>query len=146
MVLIHVQMIWICVRKDVRFGNELRHDESQFGSKWKCSDDNLKLSFVRSTKQGQTTRSLEVTQGRFRTSLLLYIYQGFAGRDVPGRNVDVLRRPGKYIEMTLLHWSWWQMFKTNCVGDIFEILVTVLVVFVTNIVYPPQHKRPTPTF
>ena len=32
-----------------------------------------------------------------------------------------------------LHRCWWRMLKTKCVGDNFEILVTVLAVFVTNI-------------
>ena len=31
------------------------------------------------------------------------------------------------------HRCWWRMLETKCVGDNFEILVTVLAVFVTNI-------------
>ena len=34
-----------------------------------------------------------------------------------------------------LHRCWWRMLETKCVGDNFEILVTVLVVFVGNILY-----------
>ena len=34
-----------------------------------------------------------------------------------------------------LHRCWWRMFETKCVIDNFEMLVTVLAVFVTNIVY-----------
>ena len=34
-----------------------------------------------------------------------------------------------------LHRCWWRMLETKCVGDNFEILVTALAVFVTNILY-----------
>ena len=34
-----------------------------------------------------------------------------------------------------LHRCWWRMLETKCVGDNFEMLVTVLAVFVTNIFY-----------
>ena len=34
-----------------------------------------------------------------------------------------------------LHRYWWRMLDTKCVGDNFEMLVTVLPVFVTNILY-----------
>ena len=34
-----------------------------------------------------------------------------------------------------LHRCWWRILGTKCVGDTFEMLVTVLVVFVTNILY-----------
>ena len=35
-----------------------------------------------------------------------------------------------------LHRSWWRMLETKCVDDNFEMLVTVLAVFVTNILCP----------
>ena len=34
-----------------------------------------------------------------------------------------------------LHQCWWRMLETKCVGDNFEMLVTVLAVFVTIILY-----------
>ena len=42
---------------------------------------------------------------------------------------------GSYIIYQGLHRCWWRMLETKCVGDTFEMLVTVLVVFVTNILY-----------
>ena len=34
-----------------------------------------------------------------------------------------------------LHRRWWRMLETKCVGDNFEMFVTALTVFVTNILY-----------
>ena len=38
-------------------------------------------------------------------------------------------------QLNWLHRCWWQMLETKCVGDNFEMLVTFLAVFVTNILY-----------
>ena len=58
----------------------------------------------------------------------------------------------KYVTWLNLNWTkkwlhrcWWRMLETKCVGDNFEMLVTVFAVFVTNILYL-QHKRQAPIF
>ena len=44
-----------------------------------------------------------------------------------------------------LHRCWWRMLETKYVGDNFEMLVTVLAVFVTNILYILALVQPSTT-
>ena len=76
----------------------------------------------------------------------LWWNQGFAyqNRSVPDRTrTRPSRTMTKYFKFSNLELDWlhrfgWRMLESKCVGDNFDMLVTVLAVFVTNIAYLSQ--------
>ena len=60
-----------------------------------------------------------------------------------------IRHLGKHnctdISMSWLNRCWWRILETKCFGDNFETIVTVLVVFVTNVFYVSTLASREPT-